>query len=52
VFGDSDTANVNMAMFSDAMDTEKSKLETLNNLIEDEDTVALVKATQPNKHIA
>ena len=42
-FGSSDAANANMAMFSDAMDAEKSKLEKINDLIEDDDTVALIK---------
>jgi hypothetical protein len=31
-----------MAIFSDAMNTDKSKIEKINNLVEDEDTVALV----------
>ena len=42
-FGSSDTANAHMAMFSDAMDAEKSKIEKINDLIEVDDTVALVK---------
>jgi hypothetical protein len=42
-FGGSDTANVNMAMFSDAMDADKSKMEKINSLIKEEDTLALVK---------
>jgi hypothetical protein len=42
-FGGSDTANVNMATFSDAMDANKSNMEKINNLIKEEDTVALVK---------
>ncbi len=32
-FGGSDTVNRNMAMFSDAMDPNKSKMEKINNLI-------------------
>jgi hypothetical protein len=42
-FGSSDTANINMAMFSDALDTNKSKMEKINNLIKKEDTGVLVK---------
>ncbi len=42
-FCSSDTANVNMAMFSDAMDVNKSKMEKINNPIKEEDTVTLVK---------
>jgi len=42
-FGSSDAANANMAMFSDAMDAEKSNMEKINNLLEDDDTVALIK---------
>jgi hypothetical protein len=42
-FGSSNTANINMAMFSDAMDANKSKMEKLNNLIKKEDTFVLVK---------
>jgi hypothetical protein len=32
-----------MAMFSDAMDADKSKMEKINSLIKEEDTLALVK---------
>jgi hypothetical protein len=42
-FGATDVTNANMALFGDAMDTQKSKIEKINDLIEDEDTVALVK---------
>jgi hypothetical protein len=42
-FSGSNTVNVKMAMFSDAMDDNKSKMEKINNVIKEEDTVALVK---------
>ena len=42
-FGATDAANANMALYGDAMDAQKSKIKKINNLIEDEDTVALVK---------
>jgi hypothetical protein len=42
-FGSSDTVNVIMAMFSDAINANKSKMEKINDLIKEEDTVALVK---------
>jgi hypothetical protein len=41
-FGSSDVANANMALFNNAMDAQKSKSEKINDLIEEEDTVALV----------
>jgi hypothetical protein len=41
-FGGSDTANANMTLFGDAMDAQKSKIEKINNLIKDNDTVALI----------
>ena len=44
-FGASDAVNPNMALFGDAMDADKSKIEKINDLIEDEDTVALIKGT-------
>ena len=44
-FGASDVANANMALFGDAMDADKSKIKKINDLIEDEDTVALIKGT-------
>jgi hypothetical protein len=42
-FGATDAANANMALFGDAMDPQKSKIKKINNLIKDEDTVALIK---------
>ncbi len=42
-FGATDAANANMALFGDAMDPQKSKIEKINDLIKDEDTVALIK---------
>ena len=41
-FGSSDAANANMALFGDAMDTQKLKMEKINNLIKDDNTVALI----------
>jgi hypothetical protein len=41
-FGGSDAANANMALFGDAMDAQKLKMEKINNLIEDDDTVSLI----------
>jgi hypothetical protein len=41
-FGSSDAANANMALFDDTMDAQKSKSEKINDLIKEEDTVALV----------
>jgi hypothetical protein len=41
-FGGSDAANANMPFFGDAMDAQKLKMEKINNLIKDEDTVALI----------
>jgi hypothetical protein len=41
-FGGSDAANANMALFGDAMDAQKSKMEKINILIEDNNTVALI----------
>ncbi len=35
-------ANANMALFGDAMDTQKLKMEKINDLIEDDNTVALI----------
>ncbi len=35
-------ANANMALFGDAMDARKSKMEKINDLIKDNDTVALI----------
>jgi hypothetical protein len=34
--------NANMALFGDAIDAQKSKIEKPNDLIKDEDTVALI----------
>ncbi len=42
VFGSSDVGNANMALFGDAMDAQKSKMEKINNLIKDDVTVALI----------
>jgi hypothetical protein len=42
-FDDYNTANVNMAMFSDTMEAKKLKMEKINNLMEDKATVVLVK---------
>jgi len=42
-FGDNDAANANMALFGDAMEAQKSKIEKINDLVEDKDTVALIK---------
>ena len=47
-FGSSDATNANMAMFSDAMDTEKSKIKKINDLVEVDDTVALIKDKDGN----
>jgi hypothetical protein len=41
-FGGSDAANANMAIFSNAMKTNKSKMEKIKDLVKDEDTIALV----------
>jgi hypothetical protein len=41
-FGSSNVANANMALFDNAMDGQKSKSEKINDLIEEEDTMALV----------
>ncbi len=41
-FGGSDAANANMALFGDTMDDQKLKMEKINNLIEDNNTVALI----------
>ncbi len=41
-FGSSDAANTNMALFGDAMDAQKLKMEKINNLIEDNNTIALI----------
>jgi hypothetical protein len=41
-FGGSDAANANMELFGDAMDAQKSKKEKINDLIKDDDTVALI----------
>jgi hypothetical protein len=41
-FGSSDAANANMALFGDAMDAQKSKMEKMNDLIKDNNTVALI----------
>jgi hypothetical protein len=41
-FGGSDAANANMALFGDAMDAQKLKMEKINNLIKDNDTLALI----------
>jgi hypothetical protein len=41
-FGSSDVANANMALFGDAMDAQKLKIEKINNLIKDNNTIALI----------
>jgi hypothetical protein len=41
-FGGSDAANANMALFGEAMDAQKLKMEKINNLIEDDDTLTLI----------
>ena len=41
-FSGSDAANANLELFGDAMDTQKLKMENINNLIEEEDTVRLI----------
>jgi hypothetical protein len=41
-FGSSNVANANMALFGDAMDAQKLKMEKINDLIEDNDTVTLI----------
>ena len=41
-FGGSNAANANMALFGDAMYAQKLKVEKINNLIKDDDTVALI----------
>jgi hypothetical protein len=44
VFGGSDAANANMALFGDAMDAQKSKIEKINDLVKEEDAVALINS--------
>jgi hypothetical protein len=41
-FGGSDAANANMALFGDAMNAQKLKMEKINDLIEDDNTIALI----------
>jgi hypothetical protein len=41
-FGSSNAVNANMALFGDAMDAQKLKIEKINNLIKDDNTVALI----------
>jgi hypothetical protein len=41
-FSGSDAANANIALFEDAMDAQKLKMEKINNLIEDDNTIALI----------
>jgi hypothetical protein len=40
-FSGSDAVNANMVLFEDTMDAQKSKMEKINNLMEDDDTIAL-----------
>ncbi len=40
--GSSNVANANMALLGNDMDAQKSKMEKINDLIEEEDTVSLI----------